>query len=234
MAKNDESNNEHEEPVVRDKRRIDPKTGKIRRGKAEGADAAASAPEAAGSAAEPEAERLEHEQVVPEPEGESYEGPDVETSLSDADLDFLSGQSGAEELAAERLADLQRVTAEYANYRKRTEAGREVERERAVMDAVKVLLPVLDDLDRAEKHGDLEGESAFATIAAKLRGGVEKLGLAPFGAAGEPFDHNVHEAIFQQPSADVETETVLDVVETGYTLGSTLVRAAKVVVAVPE
>lgn len=232
MAKNDESNNEHEEPVVRDKRRIDPKTGKIRRGKAEGADAAASAPE-------PEAERLEHEQVVPEPEGEGYEGPDVETSpgadqLSDADLDFLSGQSDAEELAAERLADLQRVTAEYANYRKRTEAGREVERERAVMEAVKVLLPVLDDLDRAEKHGDLEGESAFATIAAKLRGAVERLGLAPFGEKGEPFDHNVHEAIFQQPSPDVETETVLDVVETGYTLGSTLVRAAKVVVAVPE
>jgi len=229
MAKNDESNNEHEEPVVRDKRRIDPKTGKVRRAKGEGADAAASAPEPGEGA-----ERLEHEQVVPEPDGESYEGPDVETSLSDADLDFLSGQSGAEELAAERLADLQRVTAEYANYRKRTEANREVERERAVMDAVQVLLPVLDDLDRAEKHGDLEGESAFATIAAKLRAGADKLGLKPFGAAGEPFDHNVHEAIFQQPSPDAETETVLDVVETGYTLGSTLVRAAKVVVAVPQ
>jgi len=222
MAKNDESN-EHEEPVVRDKRRIDPDTGKVRQ---PDGDAAGSKDSAA------EAGDLEHEQVVDT--GEGFEGPDVETSLSDADLAFLSGQSSAEDLAAERLADLQRVTAEYANYRKRTEANREVERERAVSDTVKAILPVLDDLDRAEKHGDLDGDSPFATIAGKLRGAAEKLGLQPFGAAGEPFDHNVHEAIFQQPAADVTEPTVIDVVEVGYTLGSTLVRPAKVVVAVPE
>ena len=92
---------------------------------------------------------------------------------------------------------------------------------------------MLDDLDRAEKHGDLEGDAPFATIAAKLRGSVEKLGLVPFGAKGDAFDHNLHEAVFQQPSPDVETETVIDVVETGYLVGSTLLRAAKVVVAVP-
>lgn len=174
---------------------------------------------------------------VPEaPQGadDGYEGPDVETSLSDADLDFLSGQATADDLAAERLADLQRVTAEYANYRKRTEANREVERERAAMEAAKALLPVLDDVDRAQKHGDLEGEGAFPTIATKLRAAAERLGLKAFGAPGEPFDHNIHEAIFQQPSPDVQVETVADVVETGYTLGSTLVRAAKVVVSVPQ
>ncbi|NNC12439.1 nucleotide exchange factor GrpE [Planctomonas sp. JC2975] len=220
MAKKDESN-EHEEPVIRDKRRIDPETGKVRQ-----PDDAA---ESQGSAAE--TGDLEHEQVVDT--GEGYEGPDVETSLSDVDLAFLSGQTSAEELAAERLADLQRVTAEYANYRKRTEANREVERERAVADTAKAILPVLDDLDRAEKHGDLEGDSPFATIAGKLRGAAEKLGLSPFGAAGEVFDHNVHEAIFQQPSPGVTEPTIIDVVEVGYTLGSTLVRAAKVVVAVP-
>ncbi|WP_022901352.1 nucleotide exchange factor GrpE [Humibacter albus] len=220
MAKNDESN-ENEEPIVRDKRRIDPETGEVRRPQ-DGAESNGSAPES---------ERLEHEQVVDT--GEGYEGPDVETSLSDADLAFLSGQSNAEELAAERLADLQRVTAEYANYRKRTEAGREVERERAVADTARAILPVLDDLDRAEKHGDLEGESAFTTIAGKLRGAAEKLGLKPFAVAGEVFDPTVHEAIFQQPSADATEPTIVDVVEVGYTLGSTLVRAAKVVVAVP-
>jgi molecular chaperone GrpE len=162
------------------------------------------------------------------------EGPDVETSLTDADLAFLSGQTSADELAAERLADLQRVTAEYANYRKRTEANREVERERAVGDVVKVLLPVLDDLDRAAKHGDLEEGGPFTAIAAKLRSGVERVGLKPFAAVGEEFDPQVHEAIFQQPSADVETPTIADVVESGYYLGSTLLRAAKVVVAVPN
>jgi len=162
------------------------------------------------------------------------EGPDVETSLTDADLSFLSGQSSADELAAERLADLQRVTAEYANYRKRTEANREVEKERAVGDVVKVLLPVLDDLDRAAKHGDLAEGGPFTAIAAKLRTGTERVGLTPFAAAGEEFDPQIHEAIFQQPTDDVTVPTIADVVESGYYLGSTLLRAAKVVVAVPN
>ncbi|WP_440709301.1 nucleotide exchange factor GrpE [Herbiconiux sp. YIM B11900] len=162
------------------------------------------------------------------------EGPDIETSLSDADLSFLSGQTSADELAAERLADLQRVTAEYANYRKRTEANREVERERATGDVVKVLIPVLDDLDRAAKHGDLEEGGPFTAIANKLRSSVERVGLKPFAAVGEEFDPQLHEAIFQQPSDDVTTPTIADVVESGYYLGSTLLRAAKVVVAVPN
>ena len=156
-------------------------------------------------------------------------------ALNDDDLSFLDAVSAgaADDLATERLADLQRVTAEYANYRKRTEANREVERERTVGDVVKILLPVLDDLDRAEKHGDL-ADGPFASIAAKLRTGVERLGLRPFGTVGDAFDPNQHEAIFQQPSADVQVETIADVVETGYYLGSTLLRAAKVVVAVPN
>jgi len=229
VADNDDSD-KNEEPIVHDKRRIDPETGKVRRSPdSEAAAGANTAPAGAGGSAGAEGSAAEESAAE-----EGYEGPDVETSLSDADLDFLSGQASAEELAAERLVDLQRVTAEYANYRKRTEANREVERERAVADTVKALLPVLDDLDRADKHGDLEGDGAFVTIAAKLRSAAERLGLTPFGAVGEPFDHNVHEAIFQQPSADVQTDTIADVIETGYTIGSTLVRAAKVVVAVPQ
>ncbi|MET1019370.1 MAG: nucleotide exchange factor GrpE [Microterricola sp.] len=174
------------------------------------------------------------------------EGPDVEThddeglgaeTLGEEELtvDDILNAVAAEEAdpSAEHLADLKRVTAEYANYRKRTEANREVERERAVGSAVSVLLPVLDDLDRAEKHGDLEGDSPFATIAAKLRAGVEKLGLSTVGTVGEPFDVAVHEAIFQQPTPGVEVETVADVVEKGYYLGSTLLRPAMVVVQVP-
>jgi molecular chaperone GrpE len=164
-------------------------------------------------------------------EGESYEDADVETSMSDTDFAFL--EEAGVDLAAERLADLQRVSAEYANYRKRTEANRELERERAVGDTVKALLPVLDDIDRAEKHGDLvEGSPLFA-IAGKLRSVIERLGLSPYGAVGDAFDPNVHEAILQQPTPDATAPTVLDVVETGYMLGNTQVRVAKVVVAVP-
>ena len=162
---------------------------------------------------------------------EVLEDADVETSLDDVDLSFL--EKAADDLAAERLADLQRVTAEYANYRKRTEANREVERERVIGDTVRLLLPVLDDIDRADKHGDLVEGSPIAAISAKLRAVIERMGLTAYGAAGEPFDPHLHEAIVQQPSADVTAATLLDVVEVGYQLGSTQVRAAKVVVAVP-
>jgi len=140
----------------------------------------------------------------------------------------------ANDPSSEHLADLKRVTAEYANYRKRTEANREIERERVTGEVVKVLLPVLDDLYRAEKHGDLEGDTAFATIAAKLRASTERIGLKPYGSVGDVFDPTVHEAIFQLPTPDVDVETVGDVVETGYYLGSSLLRVAKVVVQVPS
>ncbi|MGW4929290.1 nucleotide exchange factor GrpE [Agromyces sp. NPDC004153] len=201
-----DENQNHDEPIIRDKRRIDPETGQVR-----------------------------------QPEG-AHEG-EVEATDAAADTDeevltvddiLNAAQAEVQEPSDEHLADLKRVTAEYANYRKRTEANREVERERAVGAAVSVLLPVLDDLDRAEKHGDLEGDAPFATIAAKLRAAVEKLGLTPFGEVGEPFDPTRHEAIFQQPSDEVDTDTVADVVETGYLLGGTLLRAAKVVVKTPQ
>ncbi|MDR6905961.1 molecular chaperone GrpE [Agromyces sp. 3263] len=212
-----DENQNHDEPVIRDKRRIDPETGQVRQPAPDAGEAtdAAGATDAAADAA-------------------------AASAPADADEDVLTvddilnaAQAEVQEPTDEHLADLKRVTAEYANYRKRTEANREIERERAVGAAVAVLLPVLDDLDRAEKHGDLEGDAPFATIAAKLRGAVEKLGLTPFGEVGEPFDPQRHEAIFQQPSDEVEVDTVADVVETGYTLGGTLLRAAKVVVKTP-
>jgi molecular chaperone GrpE len=211
-----DENQNHEEPVIRDKRRIDPETGQVRQpapdaGEPDAGDATDAAADAAAASAPGDAD---------------------EDVLTVDDI-LNAAQAEVQEPTDEHLADLKRVTAEYANYRKRTEANREVERERAVGAAVAVLLPVLDDLDRAEKHGDLEGDAPFATIAAKLRGAVEKLGLTPFGEPGEPFDPQRHEAIFQQPSDEVEVDTVADVVETGYTLGGTLLRAAKVVVKTP-
>jgi molecular chaperone GrpE len=161
----------------------------------------------------------------------------AEESLADGiEEDELTVQDilDAAEPVDEHLADLKRVTAEYANYRKRTEANRNVERERVTGEAIKGLIPVLDDLGRAEKHGDLEADTAFGTIAAKLRATVERMGLTSFGEVGDLFDPNVHEAVFQIPTPGIETETVADVVETGYYLGSTLLRVAKVVVQVPS
>ncbi|WP_353827075.1 nucleotide exchange factor GrpE [Agromyces sp. SYSU T0242] len=212
-----DENQNHDEPIIRDKRRIDPETGEVRKPQADGADDE-SAPEAEATDAAA---------------SETAEDAGLEDDELTVDDILNAAQAEVEDPSAEHLADLKRVTAEYANYRKRTEANREIERERAIGAAAAVLLPVLDDLDRAEKHGDLEGDSPFATIAAKLRASVEKLGLAKFGEVGEPFDPQRHEAIFQQHSDDVEVDTVADVVETGYLLGGTLLRAAKVVVKTP-
>ncbi|AZS38538.1 Protein GrpE [Microbacterium lemovicicum] len=131
------------------------------------------------------------------------------------------------------LIDLKRLTAEYANYRRRTEEQRQIEVERAQGRAATALLPVLDDLSRAEKHGDLTEGSPFAAIAEKVRAVAEKLGVESYGAAGEVFDPQQHEAIFQVPTPGATESTVLEVVETGYRLGSIELRPAKVVVAVP-
>jgi molecular chaperone GrpE len=131
------------------------------------------------------------------------------------------------------LHDLKRLQAEYANYRRRTEEQRHVEIARAKGEAVKGLIPVLDDLDRADKHGDLGEGTPFAAIAEKVRGVAERMGLVAYGQPGEAFDPQQHEAIFQQPVPGTTEATILEVVELGYRLGEIELRAAKVVVAVP-
>lgn len=131
------------------------------------------------------------------------------------------------------LNDLKRLQAEYANYRRRTEEQRDLEIERAKGEVAKGLLPVLDDLDRAAQHGDLVEGSAFAVIAEKIRNLANRLGVEPYGAAGEEFDPQQHEAIFQQPTPGTEQATIIEVAEVGYRLGSVELRPAKVVVAVP-
>jgi molecular chaperone GrpE len=131
------------------------------------------------------------------------------------------------------LGDLKRLQAEYANYRRRTEDQRDVEIERAKGSVAKDLLPVLDDLDRAAKHGDLVEGTPFFAIAEKTRSVAERMGLSTYGAAGDVFDPQQHEAIFQQPTPGATETTVLEVVEVGYRLGSIELRPAKVVVAVP-
>lgn len=218
-----EENQNHDEPIIRDKRRIDPETGQVRQ--------PGTGAQGAGGESAPEGGATDAAGAADDVSADAADVLDEEALTVDDILN--AAQAEVDDPSAEHLADLKRVTAEYANYRKRTEANREVERERAIGAAVAVLLPVLDDLDRAEKHGDLEGDTPFATIAAKLRASVEKLGLTPFGEVGEPFDPQRHEAIFQQHSDEVEVDTVGDVVETGYLLGGTLLRAAKVVVKTP-
>ncbi|PRI11242.1 nucleotide exchange factor GrpE [Leucobacter massiliensis] len=185
-----------------------------------------SGPESADSGPEPQEEELTVEDIL---------GAEQDADAKDADAkdaDAASGASPAEEAENPYLEDLRRLTAEYANYRKRTEANAELEKQRAVAAAVTPLLAVLDDLDRAEQHGDLVEGSAFATIAQKLRGTMERFGVVAFGEKGEPFDPQLHEAIAQVPVPGTEQHTVLDVIERGYRIGDVELRPAKVAVAV--
>jgi molecular chaperone GrpE len=136
---------------------------------------------------------------------------------------------GIEAKVAELTADLQRVHAEYANYRKRIERDREVMQQMAVASALVELLPLLDDIERAREHNELGG--AFRTVGEGLESVLAKLGLEKFGASGEEFDPTVHEALTSEDSDDVSTPTVTTVYQPGYRLGDRILRPARVAVA---
>jgi len=172
----------------------------------------------------------------PDPQEDELTVDDILGASQSADAaaeDTIRSAERVEQLESTLVHDLKRLQAEYANYRRRTEDQRELEIERAKGAAVKGLVPVLDDLDRAEKHGDLEEGTAFTAIAEKVRAVAERMGVTAYGVAGELFDPLQHEAIFQVPTPGATASTILEVVEVGYRLGSTELRPAKVVVAVP-
>lgn len=133
---------------------------------------------------------------------------------------------------AELLADLQRLQAEFVNYKARVERDRDVARNNAIAEAIRAFLPALDDLARAEAHGDLEG-SPFAAVVTKLRNAGDKFGLKQFGAKGEKFDPELHNALVQTPNPDVTENVIADVVEPGFMLGDRLLRPAMVAVFIP-
>lgn len=195
-----------------------------------GDDVPASGPEANASGPEPQDSELTVDDILGAEQTDEAASADAESDAAGAAAE--AAEINPEDPANPYLEDVRRLTAEYANYRKRTEANAELDKQRATAAAVMSLLPVLDDLDRAEQHGDLEEGSPFATIAHKLRGTLERLGLEGYGEKGEPFDPQKHEAIAQVPVPGTEEHTVLDVVERGYRIGDVELRPAKVAVAV--
>ena len=141
-------------------------------------------------------------------------------------------EGALEATLAERTADLQRLQADYTNYRRRVERDREAVRELALVNILTNLLPVLDDIGRAREHGELEG--GFKSVADALEAAVGKLGLERFGEPGEPFDPSVHEALTHAHSAEVTEPTAVQVFQPGYRIGARVVRPARVGVAEPE
>ena len=134
----------------------------------------------------------------------------------------------------EIFQDLQRLQADFVNYKARVDRDRGVERQLAVADTVRAFLPALDDLTRAEQHGDLQEGTPMAAIAQKLRTAGEKLGLVAFGEKGEKFDPEHHDALVQTPNPEVSEAVIADVVEKGYRIGERMLRPAKVAVFVPS
>jgi molecular chaperone GrpE len=128
--------------------------------------------------------------------------------------------------------DLQRLQADFANYRKRVDRERLAAHELTTASVLVDLLPVLDDLDRAAQHNELTG--GFKAVADRLNAITEKLGLTKFVETGVAFDPNIHDAISHETSADVTETTVTKVLQPGYRYKDRPIRVAMVVVADPE
>jgi molecular chaperone GrpE len=135
-------------------------------------------------------------------------------------------------MLAERTADLQRLQAEYANYRKRVERDRMAVREQALANVLTELLPVLDDIGRAREHGELSG--GFKSVADSLESIVVKLGLTAYGENGDPFDPTLHEALMHEYSDEVDEPTCVRILQPGYRVGDRIIRPARVAVAEPS
>jgi molecular chaperone GrpE len=205
-------------PVVRDRRRLDPLTGQVR------AAYAATEPEP-GDSAQPDVDPVDLDHA-----GADQAGPDQAAGSQPA-----AELEAARALADERLNDLQRLQAEYVNYRRRVERDRDVARDLAVASVLEGLLPVLDDLHLARQHGDLEG-GPFAAIAEKIETVLARFGLVRYGEPGERFDPTVHEALLHTEAelAEGTTDTtVVQILQPGYRAGERVLRAARVAVADP-
>lgn len=178
---------------------------------------------------------------VTEPGGDVTADTDGEaTSSSSTEAEAPAEGATADPIAAaalqtqlaERTADLQRLQAEYVNYKKRVDRDRALMRAQGREDVLVSLLTVLDDVGRAEEHGELIG--GFKAVADALQAAVTKHQLEKFGAAGEPFDPNQHEAVFHAgESVEVQTTSIAQVMQPGYRVGDKVLRAATVGVVDP-
>ncbi|MHA6801629.1 nucleotide exchange factor GrpE [Bounagaea algeriensis] len=202
MARNEE---EQEPVVVRDKRRFDPSTGERRP-----QDGTGEEPKVAESISGTLEDDLPAEPEAASTDSRSPEG----------------GQGDLRKQVDDLTADIQRVTAEYANYRKRVERDREAVVQSAKASVAEDLLTVLDDVERADAHGDLTG--AFKSVADKLVDSLQSAGLEPFGAEGDEFDPNMHEAVQHDTSSEVSGPTVTTVMRRGYRFGERVLRPAMV------
>ena len=236
-------------PVVHDHRRIDPVTGQVRepdrpRGKHAASQPGGHArPEDASSQGGPQSGKgAEPEGSAPGPGAEtppagSGNGQAAEEQPGRAPAGSGGTGEGKEmatlkEQLAERTADLQRLQAEYANYRKRVDRDRSAMRELALANVLTELLPALDAIGQARQHDELSG--GFKSVAETIESATSKLGLVTYGEPGELFDPKIHEAVATSYSPDVTDVTCTEIFQPGYKVGDRILRPARVVVAEPS
>ena len=159
---------------------------------------------------------------------------DGETSIEVNDtIEESSAEPGQETDPVSALtADLQRLQAEYANYKKRVERDRSLAHELAISSVLIELLPVLDDIERAQSHGELTG--GFKAVADQVASATERIGLIKYGQEGDAFDPQIHEALLHDTSADVTTSTATKILQPGYKFKERILRPARVGVTDPE
>jgi molecular chaperone GrpE len=155
-----------------------------------------------------------------------------EKELSDAVDEVLSQTQEIADPIITLTADLQRLQAEYANYRKRVDRDRSVAAELSIAAVLAELLPVLDDLDRAAEHGELTG--GFKAVADRITATVERLGLTKFADAPVAFNPEIHEALTHEVSKDVSEPTASKILQPGYKFKERIIRPARVAVTDPD
>jgi len=214
-------------PVIHDHRRIDPVTGQVRGKHAAAKPAGTTGAGRPAPGPEP-AEDQPEEHSEDQPRETPEEAPEMVTAQAVKD-----GKQAVdlEAQLAERTADVQRLQAEYANYRKRVDRDRAAVREQAVAAALAGLLPVLDAIDQAREHGELSG--GFKSVADSLQAALGRLGLVTYGEKGDPFDPKIHEALTHSYASDVVEDTCVEILQPGYKVGERILRPARVAVAEP-
>jgi molecular chaperone GrpE len=169
------------------------------------------------------------------PDAASMAAGSVDPAAPAGDLQQVGLQAQLDQVRMalnERTMDLQRLQAEYQNYRRRVERDRVTVKELAVANLLGELLPVLDDIGRAREHGELVG--GFKSVAESLETVAAKMGLMQFGKEGEPFDPLIHEALMHSYAPDVTETTCVSILQPGYRFGERTIRPARVAVAEPQ
>ncbi|MBA3528061.1 MAG: nucleotide exchange factor GrpE [Propionibacteriaceae bacterium] len=202
-AKDQDGEEEPHGPTVRDKRRIDPDTYQVREPRT-------------SAAPTPEVEVAEETEPMREAE---------ETGTQAAEVAELKAA------LAERTGDLQRLQAEYINYKRRVDRDRDVSRRASIESVLKDFLPVLDDLRSAREHEELSG--GFKAVAEEVERVAGKYGLETFGQAGDAFDPHIHEALLHAHATGITGPTCVEILQAGYRIGDKILRPARVAVAEP-